>query len=304
MNRRPPQPRDRSTVTRRIRPKNRRKPDFLALFRNLLMLVLIAQSLRVAFASPKLRLKEVSLQGTQRLTAADVVKLGHVPVGQNVFRVNLVKVAESLEKDPIVRRAIVTRDLPNRLNVEIKERKPVYQVSCAGARYDIDDEGVLFRQNKAYIQGKPILEVPENLLPKPGEKLRGDIAKAYDESGKLAKKNTLDLRHLRVDQGGELWLNIATSPVKSQPDGDSQQVAGAQTDGQNGGQTTAQTGGRLKVRVGRFTDLPQKFRDIHQALQGWPDLTATAAHLDVMCPGRPAYMSAANLPDQKRTRSQ
>jgi hypothetical protein len=292
LNRRPPQPRDRAALTRHERKtRNRKKPDYLAGFRNLLMLVLIAQSLRVAFASPRLRLKEISVQGTQRITPADVAREGQVQLGQNVFRVNLVKVSERLTQDPIIRDAVVTRDLPNRLNVEVHERTPAYQISCQGTRWDVDSDNVVFRKNKAYLQGHPILELPAADVPPLGQMLRGELARAYADSLKLAKKNSLDLRHLRVDQAGELWLNIATSPPKSNGESESKPVV------------VAENAYRLKVRVGRVTDLPQKFRDIHQALQGWPDLTTTAAHLDVMCPGRPAYMSAAKNPDDGHSRN-
>ena len=46
--------------------------------------------------------------------------------------------------------------------------------------------------------------------------------------------------------------------------------------------------------------LPPRWEDwteanwITAALAGWPDLTSTAMHLDVMCAGRPAYLKAAD----------
>lgn len=287
MNRRPPQPRDRSPLKRRDRrDRNRKKPDWVAGLRSLLILVLIAQSLRVAFASPRLRLQEIRVQGTTRLTAADVAREGGVPLGQNIFRVNLVRVSEGLLKDPVIRDAVVTRELPNSLNVEIRERTPAYEVACRGVRWDVDRENVLFRKSQGYMQGQALLEVQPADLPKPGHKVRADLAKARTECVKLAKKEGLDLRHLRVDGAGELWLNIETSPTKMA-------APAASSERDEAAPETAANPGRLKVRLGRATELPQKFRDIRQALQGWPNLTATAAHLDVMCAGRPAYMSAA-----------
>lgn len=288
MNRRPPQPRDRASATRRERKsRNRKKPDYLAAFRTLLVLVLIAQCLRVAFASPRLNLREVQVAGTERLSAADVAREAKIPLGQNIFRVNLVRVSDHLLRDPVIREAVVTRELPNSLNVEIRERTPVYQVACKGERWDVDAENVVFRKAPRYLQGEPLLEVQPGDLPALGQPLRADLAKGLAQCKQLARKEGLDLRHLRVDEAGELWLNIATSSTK--------QTASPPPADEEG--NVVPDPGRLKVRVGRLTDLPQKFRDIRQTLQGWPNLTMTATHLDVMCPGRPAYMSAARAGD-------
>lgn len=284
MNRRPPQSDRTARVRRDRRGRNRKRPEFLAILRTLLVLVLIGQSLRVAFASPRLRLQEVTVQGSTRLKPEDITREGHVPLGANIFRVNLVKVSEWLMTDPIIREATVTRDLPNRLHVEIRERTAAYQVTCDGARWDVDAEGVVYRKNPSYLQGQPTLEIPRADLPPLGKRLRSDIIRAYHDSIRCARKEGLDLRHLRVDPQNELWLSIVAPPTGSEADGTSDAPANP---------------GRLKVRVGRFTDLPQKFRDIRQALEGWPQLTATAAHLDVMCPGRPAYMKAARNADQE-----
>jgi hypothetical protein len=139
---------------------------------------------------------------------------------------------------------------------------------------------VVFRKNPKFLQGQPSLEIPAADLPPLGQKLRGDIIRVYHDSLRLARQEHLDLRHLRIDPQSELWLNISASHADA-----------------------AAPAPRLKVRVGRFTDLPQKFRDIHQSLQGWPELTATAAHLDVMCPGRPAYMKAAQNAEQGSERN-
>ena len=290
MNRRPPQPRDRASLTRHERKtRNHKKPDYLAGFRNLLLLLLIAQSLRVAFASPRLKLKEVQVHGSRRLTPADVAKAGQVPLGENIFRVNLIRVSDRLRKDPMVRRAVVTRELPNSLNVEIEDRTPAYQVSCTGKRWDVDAENVVFRPAVGYMHGKPLLELQTADLPALGRKLRPELAYARVECGKLAQKEGLALRHLRIDPAGELWLNILTEPA-----GATLVVAAEEATDKEEAGAAEPVPGRLKVRVGRIADLPQKFRDIRQALAGWPNLTSTAMHLDVMCAGRPAYLKAAD----------
>jgi hypothetical protein len=267
LNRRPPHANKRVFVSRKERQvKNRRKPDVLATVRIGLAVLLLLQGVRVAFSSPRLRLGKVRLAGTHRFSPDEVVKVGAVGLGENIFRVNLVRVSQQLRREPVVEQAVVTRELPDTLLVEIRERRPALVVVSGGQSYYADAAGVLFERTTAPKAGLPAVDVPAKELPKLGEALRPEMAEGVWSCVRLAQKERLSLRKMRIDEAGELWLNIETYPP-------SQAAASI-----------------LTVRVGRSNDLAEKFRDIRQALLGWPDLTATAAYLNVMCAGRPAYM--------------
>jgi hypothetical protein len=297
--RRPPPSNRADRLRREPRTRNRRKPDLGALARALCLVALGSQCLRVAFASPRLQLKEVQVEGTARLSPEDVQRMAGIRLGGNIFGVNLVRVRQALLQDPTIREAVVTRELPDRVAVQITDRVPEYQVAAQGVRYDVDAEDVVFQRARRYLLGRPLLDIPPAHLPPLGRKLRPEYAATARECVVLARNERLDLRHMRVDSSGELWLGIATAAGSGAASPDSQ--PGEETEGAEGsrqepgpqaeGQATPGAApGKLKVRVGRMTDLPAKFRDIRNSLRGLPGLTLTAAHLDVMCPGRPAYL--------------
>lgn len=272
MNRQPPHTRDLrfAAARRERRERNRKKPDVLGAIRALVALLLVAQCLRIAFTSPRLRLQEVTVTGTQRLTPADVQKLGHVPLGQNVFRCNLVHVSNQLRTDPIIKDAVVTRELPGTLRVAVSERVPAIQVMSGVERFDADERGFVFQKAGALKRDLPLLQLPASKRPAIGQSLDGNVLKAARECARLAKTQGLQLRNLRIDDAGELWLNVGTSPHDPSATRE------------------------LAVRLGRATDLPEKFRDIHLILLGAPELTAKASYLNVMCAGNPYYMSKSN----------
>ena len=276
MNRQPPHARDQrfAAARRERRERNRKKPDILGMVRVLLALVLIAQSIRVAFTSPRLRLQDVRVTGTQRLSATDVQRLGNVPMGQNVFRCNLVRVSDRIKQDPVIKSAIVTRELPGTIHVAIKERVPALQVMSGPERFDADDDGFVFQRADALTNGLPLLQLPEKQLPRVGQTLPEATLKAVRDCVQLAGSQGLKLRNLRVervDAAEELWLNVEITPKDP----------------------TAPR--MLAVRLGRPTDLPEKFRDIHQVLLGRQNLTAECSFLNVMCAGSPAYMTDAAI---------
>ena len=281
MERRPPQAPDdydtgprldiveRRRNARERRNRNRRRPDFRGPIRFLLMLLLIGQSLRVAFSSPRLRLEQVQVHGTQRLAPEEVTRLGKIPLGANIFRVNLVAVSNRLRKDPVIKEAVVTRELPGTVVVEVRERKPAYQLTCNGAIYNADQQGVLFERAQRLNPVFPRLELPASELPTPGQALSAERLKALKDCVRLARLERLPVTKMRVDDAAELWLNVTTNTR---------------------GSAVPAT---LSFRVGRTTELPEKFRDIRNVLDGFPDLAEKAALVDVMCPGRTSYVPRA-----------
>ena len=68
-------------------------------------------------------------------------------IGDNVLEVDLRAVANRLEAEPWVRRAVVVRKPPDRLVVELVERQRFAWV-VLDQTYGIDDEGVLLPANR------------------------------------------------------------------------------------------------------------------------------------------------------------
>lgn len=303
--RRPPRP-----------ERNRRKPDWLAAVRVVLLLALAGQTLRVVFTSPRLRIRHVQVSGTARYNAAELTRMARIPVGANLFRVNLARVSERLQQEPALQAVMVTRMFPDTIRIEARERVPALQVTAANleekpvrsdsaaerenrgveegagergsggvgdssstlplphspasplppACFHADAEGVVFEPAPALTDRLPVLQVPSNALPALGQALPPEVVETVWNCARLAKKEKLALGKMRIDEAGELWLNIQTTP------------------------TGPESQGGLEVRIGRSTELPEKFRDIRQCLAGWPQLSASAAYLNVMSAGNPARM--------------
>lgn len=277
MNKQSPHARDQrfAAARRERRERNRKKPDILGAIRVAVALVVVAQCIRVAFTSPRMRLLEVRVTGTQRLSTEQVQELGGIPVGQNIFRCNLVQVSRRLRRDPVIKETIVTRELPNTIHATIRERVPAIQVMAAGQRFHADEEGFVFQHADAFTREMPLIQLPESQVPVLGEPLEAPFVKALWECNRLASEQGLKLRNLRVkriDGLMELWLNVETAPT----------AGGAPY--------------LLAVRLGRETDLPEKFRDIGHTLT-WSPLTKEASYLDVMCAGSPVYMTMTDSPD-------
>ncbi len=85
----------------------------------------------------------VILRGNHYVQPADVANALGVGAQPNIFRISLGQARSDIESIPWVRSATLRRVYPNRLLVEITERKPVAYVNLQGALELVDVEGVI-----------------------------------------------------------------------------------------------------------------------------------------------------------------
>ncbi|OPL16727.1 MAG: hypothetical protein AVO39_00090 [delta proteobacterium MLS_D] len=99
----------------------------------------------VALCSDFFTLAEAAVKGTDRLSDREVIQLLGVDDSTNILTADLNKMVAGVKTNPWVRDVRMTRDLPNRLIVEIIERKPVALISHDHNIYLLDREGTIFK---------------------------------------------------------------------------------------------------------------------------------------------------------------
>ena len=287
MSRKSPPPSDsskRSRLRRReSKARNRVKPDPTGPLALLVLALLVAQCMRVAFTSPKLQLEQVHITGAERLSDEKVLELTGVQLHRNVFHIDLHATAARLKQEPIIRTAAVTRLLPNTLLIELGERRPSLQVKVENDIWLADNEGVVYEKAAGVVKTLPLLEACKQDLPAAGEKLRSELLQTVATCRSEAQKRKLELLSMRVDAARELWLDVSAPTQKpSAPE----QVPAPD---------------RMRVRIGRATDIPDKLNDVQQALLVWPKWGTEASYLDVMCAGQPAYKQLEDTGEPTKT---
>jgi cell division septal protein FtsQ len=108
---------------------------------------------RFFWQNPDYNLAEVSVHTDGPLSRDQVLQATHIHEGVNIFTINLSAARKGLMSLPQVERAEIERILPNRISIDISERKPVAWVtgrdddnpSADPGAYLIDHNGILMR---------------------------------------------------------------------------------------------------------------------------------------------------------------
>jgi len=96
-------------------------------------------------SAPTFSVREIEVRGSREVTEQEVIARASLSPGQNLFSINLQKVAYRVEENPWIKDVRVGRELPNRLIMEIEERVPLALVEKNHRFMLVDREGVIFK---------------------------------------------------------------------------------------------------------------------------------------------------------------
>ena len=165
----------------------------------------------------------LEITGTENVTKAQIMEVMGADIGRNIFFIPLEQQQAQLEQIPWVESASLMRFVPNRLQVEIRERVPV-AFARVGSRISlIDAGGTLMELPKNHKYSYPVI-----LGMNPGEPLstRAPRMKAYSElihdldsggahySQDLSEVDLSDLDDLKVrvnDPAGDVLLHLGST---------------------------------------------------------------------------------------------
>jgi cell division protein FtsQ len=94
-------------------------------------------------SSPLLQVTTVQVKGCQQLDPQTVIQQAGIPSGVNILSLDLNNVSQRLTSHPWIATALIGREIPDRIRIEIKERQPVALVQ-GSQFYLMDPQGVCF----------------------------------------------------------------------------------------------------------------------------------------------------------------
>jgi cell division protein FtsQ len=125
-------------------------PSALKVVLAILAVIFLFIGYRAAASAALFQVRSIDVSGTSRVSREDVEGLARRAVARTgVWRADLSAISAELGRLPGVRRAIVSRVLPDRLRVRVIERVPLAVVrTSAGHFFWVDEEGVALGELK------------------------------------------------------------------------------------------------------------------------------------------------------------
>src|SRR5437868_446776 len=125
-------------------------PKALKFVLAIFVLVTLIVGYRVAASAALFQVQNIDVSGTSRTSADEIAGLTRRATARTgVWRADLAAISSELSRLPGVRRAVITRVLPDRLRVRVTERLPLAVVHTSEGHFVwVDDEGVTLGEMK------------------------------------------------------------------------------------------------------------------------------------------------------------
>ena len=188
----------------------------------LVLLIVVIVGYRMAASAALFQVQAIDVSGTSRTSADEIQGLTRRALARTgVWRADLNAISNELGRLPGVRRAVVTRVLPDRIRVRITERVPLAVVrTSAGHFVWVDDDGVMLGEMKAddrmpafFIRGWNE-ERGEDARQENSERVQKylELVKEWDATGlsqRVSEVTLSDLRDVRAQlAGGDSQIEV------------------------------------------------------------------------------------------------
>ena len=116
--------------------------------KNILILILIAIILACVgiflLTSPTFKIQEISIEGNKQLSKEKVEKLAEITIGDNIFSKIGAVLEVKLKQNGYIENAKINKIYPNKIEIEITERKKEFQIKTEVGNYIyIDKQGYI-----------------------------------------------------------------------------------------------------------------------------------------------------------------
>lgn len=108
--------------------------------------------------SPKFNLTGIDIQGNHKVSEKEILEKAPMKLGTNIFRVNLRKVEDHLRGDNRIKEVQVKRALPDRIVIEVEEKKPALWINLPEGLFGLSqDQEIIPLNEEELVHDLPIV---------------------------------------------------------------------------------------------------------------------------------------------------
>ena len=192
---------------------------YTALF--VILPIFIVSSIWWAKKFDHLHLENITVRGNDYLNRDQIIESSIIPKYPNLLNLNIKTIQERIENHPFIKSAIVSREFPSSLNIDVVERLPLAYINNASQMYLVDSEGIVLPVRKGQFDfDVPILSgfnSDENLYPIGNRSLSQKVLESVSFLTEIKNNHTVlynDLSEVQISTADEYILCLSKYPTK------------------------------------------------------------------------------------------
>ena len=99
------------------------------------------------FVSPVFSIQQIVVNGAEKLNESVYISLSNIQIGQNIFELNKTAIKYAILEEPYVENVEIKRTYPNKVEINVTERKVSYLIESFGQYIYLDRNGYILEKN-------------------------------------------------------------------------------------------------------------------------------------------------------------
>lgn len=153
---------NRTNKTKKLTPKQekalKKKKIILAILKWLILLMLLAGSITYLLLSPLFNIINVDVTGNSKISIEQIKSLSQIQIGENIFKIKKKEVINNIKENPYIDSVIVSRKLPNTIDIKVEERTATLQLQYANSYVYLNNQGYMLEISDKKLENAPILK--------------------------------------------------------------------------------------------------------------------------------------------------
>lgn len=176
--------------------KKRKRVKRIQNFSLFLILVIV---IILLLLSPIFNIKEIEIHGNNKISTATILSLLSINENTNIFKETNKSITEKIKQNQYIDTVSITRELPSKLKINIKERNVDYMLEVGNSYAYIDNQGYILETSNEKAEGKVKLQGYETSVEHiiAGNRMcTNDLEKLKSITQIINSANNLDLTKL------------------------------------------------------------------------------------------------------------
>ena len=101
---------------------------------------------RFILTAPYFEIKEVAVQGNDRLSSDQILGWANIPLKRSIFAVNIKEISQTVASKSQIKKVEIRRILPAKVLIVVEERLPFACLSRGKELFEVCDDGVIIKK--------------------------------------------------------------------------------------------------------------------------------------------------------------
>ncbi|MCR1933229.1 cell division protein FtsQ/DivIB [Clostridium tepidum] len=188
--------------------KRRKRIKKIAILFVFLISILVTLCLKI----PYFNIESIEVQGNVNISKEEIKNISTIKIGNNIFYANKKNAIENILLNPYIEEVKITKKLPNKLQIYIKEREALFYNKVEKDFFIISKNGCLLEKRKDIQNMKLInlqgFEFNQSKIGNPIKAKDERSVKILNDFGVLLKNNSSDIVFTELDLRNLLDIRI------------------------------------------------------------------------------------------------